>query len=170
MRYWRVLTAMFFVGAGVALLVGQRTVRGLEAVGAEHVLAPVGAVGSNLARAVVWFQFGPNRAVGLVITPECTAALLLVPVLLAGVALLGRRSVGLGRVLVAVVTAALIILCGNLLRIGAIAVLIDRFGVENGYALGHTVVGSMISIVVVGLAMLAMFRAAVGGRGRVRVS
>jgi exosortase/archaeosortase family protein len=169
MRYWRILTAIVFVGVAIVLVLGQRTVRGFEAVGAEHLLTPFGAVGSNLTRAVVWFQFGPNRAIGLIITPECTAALLLVPVLLAGVALLARRSIGVGRVLVAVTVAALIIVFGNLVRIGAIAWLIDHLGVETGYALGHTVIGSLISVGVVGLALFAMYRAAVGGRRRVRV-
>lgn len=163
-RAGRFTVRVALLAAAVALIGWQATVRGWEALAASSVLAGVGAVGANPAAAIAWFQFDAERAIGLQITPECSAGLVLVPVLVLGAMLAGRPHIPMVRVAIGLLLAVGIIVGGNLARVGAIAAMIDGYGVQIGYDLGHTIVGSLISLVFVGVAMVVLIRSAAGGR------
>jgi exosortase/archaeosortase family protein len=78
------------------------------------------------------------------------------PVALLGVVGLLRRQLRLGRVLLAIVLSVSLVMLGNLVRIAAIAGLIERWGIERGYELGHLLIGSLMSIAFVALGLLTL--------------
>jgi exosortase/archaeosortase family protein len=95
--------------------------------------------------ATVWFGIRTTR-IGLVITPECTIALLMIPFLVATALIVWmRRRVTLP---LAGLSAALVLLVGvNQVRLLGIVWFVKEMGFQSGYYWGHTLVGSMITIV-----------------------
>ena len=69
--------------------------------------------------------------------------------------------------LVGISLAAVLLVLANQLRLGVIAGLVMAFGLEQGYQWGHLIVGSLISIVFLGLsAAIVIFVVATGYRGK----
>ncbi|HEY2689538.1 MAG TPA: hypothetical protein VGJ50_13930, partial [Streptosporangiaceae bacterium] len=58
-----------------------------------------------------------------------------------------------GRVTKALTVAAAVMVAGNMLRIGVIALAIRVDGIGTGYQVGHLVLGSLVSIVCIALAL-----------------
>jgi exosortase/archaeosortase family protein len=97
-------------------------------------------------RQTVYFGLGTGHAIGLRITPECTSAFLVVPLLAAAAAMLWLRPRIIGRVLAAAGVGTAVLVLVNQLRLLTLVVLISGFGRERGYYLGHTLLGSMVSV------------------------
>jgi len=102
--------------------------------------------GSWPDNATVWFAPFPPGQVGLVITPECTVALLIVPFLLVTAAAVWMRA-PLRRPLTALATAVILIAGFNQLRLLTVAWFILGMGTASGFYWGHTLVGSLITVV-----------------------
>ncbi len=105
---------------------------------------------------VIWFGLGTPGAFGLVITPDCSAALLLAPLLAAGVGLMIMPRLSISRVLTGLGCAAAILVTGNLVRVGVIALAVRADGIGAGYQLGHLVLGSIVSIVCIAVSLLIL--------------
>lgn len=168
----RLAAMVLLVGAAVALVVFQQGYRNLEAVLASHLFAGgdirTWAGGDS---PIVVFRLGETRAFGLEITPECTSAFLIAPFAVLGAAMLLRRRIRPGRVLLGVGLVALLLFIANQLRVAMIAGLINGYGLEQGYQWGHLVLGSLLSIVFIGLsAVLLIYVVASGHVGRHVVS
>lgn len=168
-RAGRLAVLLALLAGAAALVLGLATVRGWESVLAAALLRPVGAVSASESAAITWFQFDAQRAVGLAITPECSVALVLAPVLVLAAMLAGRRWIPLYRVFGGLAAAGAFIVAGNVVRIGTIAAMIDEYGIGVGYDLGHTVVGSLVSLAFVAAAVVVLFRIAIGGSRRAAV-
>ena len=84
--------------------------------------------------------------IGLVITPECTIALLMIPFLIATALIVWMRRrmtlplVGLG-------VALLLLVAVNQARLLGIVLFVKEMGFQSGYYWGHTLVGSAITII-----------------------
>ena len=102
---------------------------------------------------IIWFGLGSPGAFGLVITPDCSSALLIAPLCLLSVALLIPRKLAVDRVMKALMVAAVILVAGNLTRIGVIALAIRMAGIGTGYQVGHMVLGSLISITCIAVSL-----------------
>jgi exosortase/archaeosortase family protein len=115
---------------------------------------------------IIWFGLGAPGAFGLVITPDCSSVLLIAPLCVLGIALLIPRKLAVDRVMKALAVAALILVAGNLTRIGVIALAIRVAGIGPGYQVGHLVLGSLISIIciAVSLALLTVIITAPDGQ------
>ena len=131
-------------------------IRGFEAWLASHVIA-VGArvqTGDDAGFQAVWFLEKTER-IGLIITPECTVGLLMVP-FLAAAALLVWQRVPLKSPLTGVAVAVAMLVLVNQLRLLTIVWFVKTMGFSSGFYWGHTMAGSVITIV--GLAAsLAVF-------------
>jgi exosortase/archaeosortase family protein len=123
-------------------------IRGFEAWLASHVIS-VGArvqTGDDASLQAVWFLAkGPER-IGLVITPECTVGLLIVPFIAASAMLVWQR-VPVMRPLVGLVLALLMLIVVNQLRLLGIVWFVKSMGFKSGFYWGHALVGSIITIV-----------------------
>jgi hypothetical protein len=48
---------------------------------------------------------------------------------------------------------ALLLVVGNLIRVGVIALLMRRLGFDEGYGIGHTVAGTLVSVAFIAAAI-----------------
>ncbi|GAA3437239.1 exosortase P [Kutzneria kofuensis] len=76
---------------------------------------------------------------------ECTSAYLLVPLLLLTSVLVALRPQATRKALVALGFAALALIVSDQVRILTLVGLISWLGVDTGYFVGHTLLGSLIS-------------------------
>jgi len=127
---------------------------------ASHVIALGGRVstghyGGSLA--MVWFTENAHERIGLVVTQECTVALLWIPFLVA-TALLVWQRVPVRRNLAGLAVVLVLLLCVNQFRFLVIAWFVLNMGYAGGYYWGHTLVGSIITVVglAVSVAIFAM--------------
>jgi len=132
-------------------------IRGFEAWLASHVIA-IGAhvpTGYFANWQAVWFAETTHERLALVITPECTVGLLMVPFLVAGAFLVWQR-VPLRWPLAALAVSLLMLIAVNQFRLLAIVWFVRGIGYTTGFYWGHTMIGSVITIL--GLAAsLAVF-------------
>lgn len=98
------------------------------------------------ARQTIYFGLGSPIPFGLRMTPECTSAFLLVPLLLVGAVMVMLRPAVTRRVAVALLIAAAVVIAVNQLRVLTLVGLINWLGTERGYYWGHTFFGSMVSV------------------------
>ncbi len=147
---WIVAAAMW--GLAAAVLAENQHVRGFEAWLASHIVAAGAGTATNYSArlAVVWFTVsthGSTQTVaGLQITAECTVALLIPPFLLmTGIAVWLRRKPSAWPLVALAVSVALLVLV-NQLRLLAVVWFIQGMGMRAGYYWGHTMVGSLITI------------------------
>ena len=85
---------------------------------------------------IVWFGLGQPGGFGLLITPDCSAAFLLVPLFLLGMGLVLPVSPGPAAGAQCPGDCHGVLITGNLLRVGAIAVTMRIAGPGTGYRSG----------------------------------
>jgi len=157
-RTLRVLAAGVLCGLALSLMIYQYQFRHLEAVVAAQVYRLFTPVLAASRAPILWFGLGTSAAYGLVITPDCSSALLIVPLCGLGMLLLIPRRLTVSRVIRALTVAAAVMVAGNVLRIGVIAAAVRFGGLGAGYQLGHLILGSIISIIciAIGLTLLTV--------------
>ncbi len=122
--------------------------RGVEADLASKV---VGFVTSSPAGAIpqtptFWFTLSPHHEMGLEITPACTVVLMMTPFLIATAFLVWRKSSALRPVTACVIAIAMLAVV-NQLRILTIIIFVLKLGFNGGFYWGHTMVGSLVTII-----------------------
>jgi exosortase/archaeosortase family protein len=150
------LTAVGLAIVAVLLLVFQETFRGWEATWGAGLYGLFTRTTADAPDAVVYFGLGRLSGFGLRITAECSAAFLIAPVALVAAIIARQQRVPLSRVLGALGVTALLLVVGNLIRVGVIALLIRRLGFDEGYGIGHTVAGTLVSVAFIASA-IALF-------------
>ncbi|HEY0636085.1 MAG TPA: exosortase P [Pseudonocardiaceae bacterium] len=147
-----VLPSRIVVGALIALsgalIVWHGAYRSLEIRLSGVFIGLVTSSGVHVAahRQTVYFGLGTDHAIGLRITPECTSAFLVVPLLLVAALMLGMRPRITRRVLLSLGAAVAVLVLVNQARMLVLVWLISDFGRDRGYYLGHTLFGSMVSV------------------------
>ncbi len=101
--------------------------------------------------------------------PDCSSALLIVPLCVLGMLLMIPRKLAVSRTLKAIAVAATVLVAGNLLRIAVIAISVRVGGLGTGYQIGHLVLGSLVSIVCIAIS-LALLTVIVASRDGLRQS
>jgi exosortase/archaeosortase family protein len=162
----RFVTGCVLLGAAALVAHDNMKVRAWEAWLASKVIATGAHVPTSPvpSAATVWFAIKTTH-IGLVITPECTIALLMVPFLVATALIVWSRG-RVGLPLTGLLVAVALLVAVNQLRLLGIVWFVQAMGFQNGFYWGHTLVGSMITIL--GLASsLAAFAYLAVCRGRV---
>jgi exosortase/archaeosortase family protein len=152
----RIIATALLAAVVSCLLAFEYQARHIEAVVAAHLFSTVTPVIAAGSAPIDWFNLGTSKGFGLVITPDCSSALLLVPLGVIGMALLIPRRLAVRRVGAGLAAAAAVIVVGNLLRIAVIAAMVNYYGIHVGYQVGHLVLGSLVSIVFIGVAMVVL--------------
>ncbi|MFD1150820.1 exosortase P [Saccharothrix hoggarensis] len=98
------------------------------------------------ARQTVYFGLGSDTPLGLRMTPECTSAFLVLPLLVVGAVMIALRPRITRRVLFALAVAAVAVVVVNQFRVLTLVGLVEWLGVDTGYYWGHTLLGSMVSV------------------------
>jgi exosortase/archaeosortase family protein len=150
------VTAVALAVAAVLLLIFQATFRGWEATWGAHLFGLFTPTTADAHDAVVYFGLGRLSGFGLRITAECSSAFLIAPVALVAAVIARQRRVPIARILGALGVTALLLVVGNLIRVGVIAVLMRRLGFDEGYGIGHTVAGTLVSVAFIAAA-IALF-------------
>ena len=138
----------------------------VEAAEASYLYGVGAPTSFNFSRAVVFFGLGRSNGYGLRITPECCSALLIAPAALLSALLTVRRRVSVRRILGGFCAATLLLLLSNQVRLGVIAWSIGEFGLAKGFEWGHTVIGSVVSLVFAAASLAALAWVALGERGK----
>ncbi len=143
-------------GIAAALLGFEYQFRHLEAYAAAHLYSLVAPTMAAPSTPILWFGLGSPGAFGLVITPDCSSVLLIAPLCVLGIALLIPRKLAVDRVMKALTAAALVLVAGNLIRIGVIVLAIRMAGIGTGYQVGHLVLGSLVSIICIAVSLILL--------------
>ncbi|MDQ2739977.1 MAG: exosortase P [Actinomycetota bacterium] len=94
----------------------------------------------------IYFGLGTPKALGLTMTPECTSAFLILPLLVVGAIMIALRPRITRRVVFALAISAVVLILVNQFRLVALVVLVHLLGTDRGYYWGHTLGGSMVSV------------------------
>ncbi|MDT7797260.1 MAG: hypothetical protein QOI78_693 [Actinomycetota bacterium] len=134
--------------AGAVLVLAERFYRELEVRLAGAVLNVITTSGVYVApdRESVYFGLSGATPFGLRMTPECSSAFLLLPLLVVTMALLYFRPANAKRLFFSLGISAIVVVLVNQLRILTIVGLVHEYGTDEGYYWGHTLLGSMVSV------------------------
>jgi exosortase/archaeosortase family protein len=149
--------AVFAVAAWLA--VADTTFRHFEALLATPLTQAVtGGSHAVTAHDIVYFALGTPRGFGLVITNECTSAVLLIPLLVMMGSFMMFSRVSLRRQLLALAVGAALMLVVNIMRVAGICWATYSYGFDPGYKYSHVFVGSAFSLIgFVGAMLLALW-------------
>ncbi|SED64826.1 exosortase/archaeosortase family protein [Ruania alba] len=167
-RLVRITAALVLLGAAAAMLFWQQQVRygEMSLAGTWFDLVLAGSTHTN--RDAIYFSWTGGELIGLRNTWECTVALLAGPLLGIGAVLLALTRIPWHRLVTGLALALVLIVAVNQLRLAMIAVSLQRWGMD-GYALSHTVIGSIFAIagfVVAAMVFLKIAGASPTGRHR----
>jgi len=160
----RLVAAVLMLAIVAAGLYWNSAYRSFEATLAAITLAPF-ADGTGSSGTTFYLQ-RPNGIIGLVITAECTALILVAPLIaLAAVLLVITRS-SWWRIFAGVSAMWVIVTIVNEIRLAFIGFASNTWGLDIGYPLSHTYIGSIIGIFgfVAGLAALLVIAGTVRRR------
>ena len=155
-RYW--LVSPWGRSSAVALIADEAGYRGFEAwaaAGAVHQM-----LGYSADRQTFFFSFhsgGALRILGLNVSLGCSSVFLLAPMLLFTATLAAYSGKSLIRLGIAATVAAGVFMAVNLLRLVMIAGLMVWWGVQTGFGWGHTLFGSVLTLVGMAAACAAYF-------------
>jgi exosortase/archaeosortase family protein len=110
------------------------------------------------AQQTMFFAFhgtGNAHMLGFQVTLGCSSDLLVAPLLLFTGLLLILGQIPPSRVLLAMASAAAIVIIVNVLRLVMIAMMVDWWGVQTGFGWGHTLFGSVLTLAGMAAAMAA---------------
>jgi exosortase/archaeosortase family protein len=143
----RLAVSLSLAGTAYVTLRENERIRDFEAWLAGHVITVAAGLpsGNSVGAPVVWFPT-KTREIGLVITPECTVALLMVPFIAASALLVWQR-VPIIRPVVGLAVALVMLILVNQLRLLGIVWFVKGMGFSSGFYWGHTLVGSVVTIV-----------------------
>jgi exosortase/archaeosortase family protein len=153
---------------GLAALVYRKIfeIRVFEAWLSSRIVAKVTSMPTGYwhSSAGMWFAPNPSDQVGLVITPECTVALLIIPFLLVTAVTVWLRT-PLRWPLIALAAATVFLVAINQLRLLTVVWFIRAMGNQSGFYWGHTLAGSLITIAGIA-ASLAVYARIFSRRGK----
>lgn len=140
---------LLLCGLLVSLFVLQGWFRAGEAALSSQVVAALAHTRTSAVpgQAVLYFGLGSGDALGLKITPECTSAFLIAPLVAVAAVMVRLRPAITRRVLGALALGTVLLVLTNQLRITVVVWLVQWLGVDTGYYWGHTLMGSAVSVV-----------------------
>lgn len=110
----------------------------------------------DTSRQIVYFGLGGPDPLGLRMAAECTSALLILPLVVVSAVMIFLRPRISRRVLTSLGIGAVVLFAVNQLRLLLLVALVHFFGTGTGYYWGHTLLGSVVSVVG-GAAALVVF-------------
>jgi exosortase/archaeosortase family protein len=149
----RVTAIGVLTAVALALIVLQYQVRRLEADATAHLYNLVTPTAAESNSPVIWFGRGTPDGFGLMITPDCSSVLLIAPLCGLGMVLIRPHHPPVRWAAKALAVASALMVAGNLVRIGVIALVIRVDGIGAGYQVGQLVLGSLTSVVCIGLSL-----------------
>lgn len=165
-RWARRLTAVLLIAAGVLLVVVAKTWRGFEATMSAHAIQLLTGQTTQAVPARHMLILYKNTSVQsiFVLTSECSVAYLVAALLIGAAPLMLLRPLSPWRTAVAISTAIVILVLGNVARLTAIGATVSEWGRDPGLTIAHTYLGSVLTVVGTCAAGLAFAVILVGRR------
>lgn len=164
-RFARIAVAAMIVLGASLLVMNEFAFRTFEALLAGVVVTPFvsGDTTMGIDRFNIWVE--PDQMISFKVTVECTALIILVPLLIIAAVMLAATSVRWRRALTAMGAMVMVVMVVNLLRLAFIGFAAQKWGMDVGFPLAHSFVGSVIGVLgfAAGLAALIVI---MGSRGR----
>jgi len=161
-RVVRVASAALLSVITVVTVVNNISFRTFEAALSSRLAGPFLPAGVHAFRDIIWL---PSSSIaGLEITSECTALLILAPLLVVSALLLAVTSLPWWRFAAATVSMVAVVMLANVIRIVLICWATQRWGV-TGYDVTHLFIGTVLGVLgfAAGVATLALV---IGARRR----
>lgn len=155
-RFARIIVALA-LAAGVAwMILNATTVRMIEAHLAAFWMNGIIDRGVTATGDIYTLWIAPTHLVGFQVTAECTAVILIAPLLALGAALMLTRRTRWIRGLLGIAAMIAITTAVNQLRLALIGWCTQQWGIEAGYEFSHRFAGSAIGILgfVLGLVLM----------------
>lgn len=162
----RLLTALCVVLAIGAVIIGQQEVRAFEADLASTWIGLVAPDGAMVWGDSFLVHMSQTQIIAFRITAECTIAILAAPILAFSAVMIGFTRVPVARWILATIAGLGLIVLVNQFRLGLIAWATLNFGLDVGYEVSHTFVGSIIALL--GFASSILLMLVVMGKRRRR--
>ncbi|MFJ8963119.1 exosortase P [Lentzea sp. NPDC102401] len=142
------VTVVVLLAVAAGLVFAHRLYRTAEISLSGAILSVISSYGVDVIpdRQTVYFGLGSDTPLGLRMTPECTSAFLVLPLIVVGAVMIALRPRIQNRVLFALGVAALAVVIVNQFRVLTLVGLVQWLGVDTGYYWGHTLLGSMVSV------------------------
>lgn len=160
--------ALALVVLGASLVVQAHDVRSAEALTSASVIGALTSSETYVAPGTSSFYWlmGTADVEGLRITTECSVAYVVGPLLMLCGLLATLRRLPLRRIAVAAAAGVALIACVNLLRISMVAMAVTHSSTDRAMWWWHVVIGSIVSLLGVGLGLGTTIRVAFGGGRR----
>ncbi len=148
-RLARWTAAAGLVGSGIALVWLALTWRGIEAILAAHAIhlvtgqTTIAVPGRHL---LILYKSTSVQST-FILTSECSVAYLLAALLIGSAPLMLMRQLSPWRTAIAVAVTATILTLVNVVRLAAIGATVSTWGTDPGFAIAHTYLGSVLTIV-----------------------
>jgi len=158
LRALRLIPAVIIAALAAALAVFHTAFRSAEASLAGAVTDVFVERGSFSSGETYFVWIGSTHLLGVQVTLECTALVILIPLLLIAAAMYAATRISLLRTIIAIVVMTVVVMLTNVLRLFLIAGASQWWGYDLGFPLMHTFVGSVIAIIgfAAGLAVLVV--------------
>ena len=154
----RGIFSTLFLLAGFGAVALAPTFRNVEATIAPHTFDTLGMGPARHLGGPYFLTMGTGVPIKFSITTQCGAMLLLVPMLFAAALMVRSPNVSLRRSLAAVIACAVVLVFANQLRLAIIGVCSRWFGFDQGFPLGHLLIGSLFSLVAIAASVLGFLR------------
>lgn len=142
----RIAASLAVAASALWLLMHSLISRAVEAYLVSLWLNPLlpGGVVANGEYYMAWMT--PQEPLAFHITPECSALVLISPLLILGAFFLSSQRVRWGRGIAGILAMLVVILIVNQLRFALIAWATQTWGIDPGYEITHKFVGSLLGI------------------------
>ncbi|OOC05195.1 exosortase/archaeosortase family protein [Amycolatopsis azurea DSM 43854] len=142
------MAVLAVIAVAVGLVLAERLYRVFEVQLSGLILRVITSSGVYVAseRETVYFGLSGDTPLGLRMTPECSSAFMLLPLLLVTAVMLYFRPRNAKRLFVSLAISAAVVILVNQMRVLAIVGLVHVMGIDEGYYWGHTLLGSMVSV------------------------
>jgi exosortase/archaeosortase family protein len=144
--YQRPVLAVLTLLAGVLLMIQESTFRDVEAATSAGIIDRLGLENAHSIGSAVVFGV-PDQQVGYALTLGCTAALLSLPLFAMTAGLLVVRRIPVRSAILALAAGCTLLFVTNQVRLAAIALGMQAWGAESGYARTHILAGAFVSVI-----------------------
>lgn len=146
-RLQRANHALVFLALAVAVGMSTASYRTIEALSAGGLFTAIydSATYVNRSHSTMYVGLGEPNAFAIHVTPQCSTAALVVGLLIATAAAAFLPRLTLNRLFLAVAGAGAVFFVANVLRLLAVVWAAEQWGLDRGFRLSHTYLGTWMT-------------------------
>jgi exosortase/archaeosortase family protein len=154
----RGMVSLAFLLIGLASVAMASVFRNLEAAAAPWTFTRLGMGPAHYIGGASFLAMGTGAPIKFTVSTQCGALLLAVPLWFAAALVVRSPNVSIVRTGIAVLFGAAGLIAANQLRVAMIGAFSRWLGFKQGFPLGHLLIGSLFSLLAIGLSVLCFLR------------